>query len=190
MIYLISTFITLGVIGSMDFTTELPPNNDIIQLESKVDNRKYTVQDMKDKEKASDLMAQIRVNIDKLVDHLKAHPELNPKINNILKRYNPEAFTEANLKNKTTSYSVNKGEQIVVCLRSKEQYGKLHQLNTVMYVVIHEMAHLMSDSIGHTAEFYKNFDFLLTISQEIGIYKYINYANSPTEYCGMMITDS
>ena len=59
-----------------------------------------------------------------------------------------------------------------------------------MYVVIHEMAHLMSDSIGHTAEFYKNFDFLLTISQEIGIYKYINYANSPTEYCGMMITDS
>ena len=42
----------------------------------------------------------------------------------------------------------------------------------------------------HTEEFYKNFDFLLSISQKIGIYKYINYANSPTEYCGMMITDS
>ena len=71
MIYLISTFITLGVIGSMDFTTELPPNNDIIKLQSNIDHRTYTVQDMEGKEKATDLMAQIRVNIDKLVEQSK-----------------------------------------------------------------------------------------------------------------------
>ena len=190
MIYLISGFVTLGIIGGVNFTKSLPPINEIVKVKSKIDNQLYRVQNGKDKQNAADLMAQIRINVDKLIQYLHNNQDLDPKISNIIKRYNPEAFLEANLKNTTTSYSINKGEQVVVCLRSKEQYGKLHQLNTLMYVVIHEMGHLMSDSIGHTEEFYKNFDFLLSVSQKIGIYKYINYANSPTEYCGMMITDS
>jgi hypothetical protein len=63
-------------------------------------------------------------------------------------------------------------------------------LNIVMFVLIHEMAHLMTFSVGHTPEFWANFKRILHDAVQCGIYTPVNYAHSPTNYCGMTITDS
>jgi predicted metal-dependent hydrolase len=83
-----------------------------------------------------------------------------------------------------TSYSVNKGEELSVCLKSKTD-NKLHDINLLMYVVIHEMAHMGCPEIGHGDLFKKVFKFFAEESVKIGIYKYVNYNKYPVEYCGM-----
>ena len=91
-----------------------------------------------------------------------------------------------------TSYSENKGQKIVVCLRDKTNPPNypLVDENTVMFVVLHEMSHLMTETIGHTPEFWSNFKRVLHDAVRLSIYKPVNYAHSPTPYCGMKITDS
>ena len=73
------------------------------------------------------------------------------------------AVSESSPGNAYTSYSINKGEKIVFCLRQKSGPNKdeLVDLNTMMFVAIHEMGHLMSESVGHTQEFWKNMKYLI-----------------------------
>jgi hypothetical protein len=97
---------------------------------------------------------------------------------------------ENDIRSDTTSYSENKGDRIVVCLRDKVPPYRLIDENTVMFVVLHEMAHLMTSSIGHTPEFWANFRRILHDGVGAGIYQPVNYARTPVEYCGMKITDS
>jgi predicted metal-dependent hydrolase len=56
--------------------------------------------------------------------------------------------------------------------------------------MLHEMAHLMTETIGHTPEFWANFKRILGDAIKITIYTQTNYAQSPVNYCGMKITDS
>ena len=58
------------------------------------------------------------------------------------------------------------------------------------FVVLHELAHIMTKSIGHTKEFWNNFKFLLQNAADIGVYTPIDYKRKPKEYCGMKITDN
>ena len=67
---------------------------------------------------------------------------------------------------------------------------KIHSKNTIMFVALHELAHTMTQSIGHTEEFWDNFRFLLKEAIAKGIYKYKNYKEEPEAYCGISITDT
>ena len=74
-------------------------------------------------------------------------------------------------------------------MRSKDD-KKIHDKNLIMFVIIHELAHLASDTYGHNEEFMRNFRFLLQNALDMGYYQYINFMRSPKEYCGMQITSS
>ena len=52
------------------------------------------------------------------------------------------------------------------------------------------MAHIMSLTYGHNAEFMQNFQFLLHEAIKKGIWKKINFRLNPMEYCGMNVTSS
>ena len=39
-----------------------------------------------------------------------------------------------------------------------------------MHVILHELAHVKTDSIGHTPEFYDNFENLLSKAEKFGLY--------------------
>jgi predicted metal-dependent hydrolase len=88
-----------------------------------------------------------------------------------------------------TSYSVNKGEELSVCLRSKKN-GKLHDINLLMYVVIHEMAHFACPEIGHGALFKKIFKKMIEEAIKINLYEKVDYSENPVEYCGMILSSS
>jgi hypothetical protein len=60
----------------------------------------------------------------------------------------------------------------------------------MMFVALHEMAHLATESIGHTPEFWKNFKWLLGEAVKINIYTSQDFNNKPVEYCGVKITDN
>jgi hypothetical protein len=52
------------------------------------------------------------------------------------------------------------------------------------------MGHLMSESVGHTKEFWDNMKFLLKRAIELDLYTKQDFNNVPKEYCGTMITDT
>ena len=157
----------------------------------------FLVRNLDDKEQAAKLLSDICSRLTKLVNHLdetidnsKNTSEQKGGIKRLKKNYNPNAIVESSPGNKYTSYSINKGEKIVFCLRSKDADNKLVDLNTMMFVAIHEMAHLMSKDIGHTKEFWDNMKYLLKRSIEIDIYTKQDFNSKPKEYCGTMITDT
>ena len=89
-----------------------------------------------------------------------------------------------------TSYSVNKGEEIVFCIRARDGTDSLEDVNMLTFVALHELSHIMTLSIGHTEEFWDNFRFILKDAMEINVYQEINFLESPKSYCGTMITNS
>ena len=48
----------------------------------------------------------------------------------------------------------------------------------------------MTESIGHTKEFWDNFKFLLEEAIDVGVYEKIDFNANPQPYCGIKVTSS
>lgn len=162
----------------------------LVWVHSKKDKREYRVQDLPDKEAAADLLAEIRQRLLTLQGHLRKMFADDERTLRFEKNFRGDSMSEGPDKGKLTSYSVNKGEKIVFCLRSKDETKKLVDENTIMFVALHEVAHIVTLSTGHTEEFWDNFRWLLEEAIQIGIYKEVDYKKKPVPYCGIQITDS
>ena len=164
---------------------------DVEYVKSTVDGNEYQVRNLPDKQDASDLLANIRIKLETFVKHIsKMYPD-DPRTINMIQNFHSDKLVEGKDDARYTSYSINKGEKIVFCLRSRGKgVQTLMDLNTMMFVALHEMSHICSVSIGHTDEFWNNFKFILQEAIQIGIYKEQDFKSKPVEYCGMTITDS
>jgi|TARA_B110001450_G_scaffold212532_1_gene204538 hypothetical protein len=159
----------------------------LTKIKSTIDNRDYYVQDKEDAQDAANLIAKIREKNLILIEHLKKSYQRDERTIRLAKNYRENSLKEGVDDPRYTSYSINKGEEIVLCLRNK---NILMDINTMMFVVLHELSHLASESIGHTDEFWTNFRWILEESINIGIYTHQEFSKKPIEYCGMSITSS
>jgi hypothetical protein len=139
-----------------------------------------------DKQEAAELLKEIDIRIVKLIDYMCANKHDMGIY--LKKKYNSNSLSEGTLDHKYTTYTVNKGEQIVFCLRDRGS-EKLHKLNMIMFVALHELSHISSKSEGHTDEFRKNFIELLKIATKIGIYSNERFSSNPQTYCGTIINN-
>ena len=106
-------------------------------------------------------------------------------------RADPERFIEATPDSEYTSSTVNKGESINMCLRQRDGPDEsLVDENVMMFVALHEFAHICTESIGHDSDFWNNFGWLLKEAEAQGLYRYTDFAAHPVNYCGVHITDS
>jgi len=154
---------------------------------SKIDNRDYSVQIKDDAQGAADLIAQVRQKLITLVDHMyKTYPS-NPKVIKLKNNFNPDVLKEGIDDPKYTTYTVNKGEEIILCLRTD---GKLVDINVLTFVFIHELSHIGNETIGHDEPFWEFFKELLLEAINIGVYIKYDYKAQNVKYCGMTITDS
>lgn len=87
-----------------------------------------------------------------------------------------------------TSFTEGKGRKIVMCLRSKS--GDLHDINTIMFVALHEITHVMNDRWGHETYFWDLFKIILVNAVECRIYTPVDYASAPVTYCGLQISQN
>jgi len=167
-------------------------NDNLVYELATLDNNYYWVRENEDKSIAANTLAKIKVNMIELITYLKDNTELFPDymsyIKDLVRRTKVINIMETPNDDKYTSYTINKGEKIVFCLRSK-LVNTIHDMNTLMYVVIHEMAHVGCPEYGHTPLFRKIFKFLLVQSSKINIYTPIDYRLKPQYYCGMTINE-
>ena len=169
-------------------------NTNVIYVKSDLDKQYYLVRDLNDKQQASNILAKIKQNILGLTEYLKQnigkYPEYRDYIEQLASRIKNVEVLESTEDSVYTSYSVNKGEQIVFCLRSRHIHNQIHKFNLLMYVVLHEMSHVACPEYGHTLLFKKIFAFITTIAIQLGLYSKIDFGQNAEEYCGLMITDS
>ena len=165
----------------------------LVDVKSSVDGRIYRVRDMADKKEAADLMARVRIKIDRLYVYLKDKFKDKPQVKQLVNNFVPDSsrFEESTPAAEHTSYSVNKGEKVHLCLRQRDgTQESLVQENVMVFVSLHEVAHIITPTIGHGPDFWNNFAWILKQAEEIGIYKYQDFKAHPVSYCGISITDS
>jgi len=158
---------------------------------SDVDGETYCVRERSKLELAADKLAETTQNMKRLVKHCGEKYPTRENVKRLVEGFNPKRISETLPTSEFTAYSENKGEKIAFCLdKNKNGSGRMIDQNTLMFVAIHELAHVASKSIGHTDEFWRNFKFLLEEAEIINIYNPVDYKKKPVEYCGMEITDN
>ena len=163
---------------------------DMANVTSSIDNQKYLVRNLPDKQEAADRLARTRAKLLRLIKELNtAHPD--KAFVKQLANFDcaPSRFSESTPDASYTSYSVNKGEKVYMCLRQRNEKEELVDENIITFVAIHELAHIGTPEIGHTPSFWNNFGWLLKEAEAMKVYEFTNFAAHPVEYCGIKITD-
>jgi hypothetical protein len=99
------------------------------------------------------------------------------------------SFRETAFGEKSAAYTINKGDEMRICVRDPNKEKLFEDENTSMFVLIHEMAHLSSLTWGHETEFKDNFAKLVKAAVELGLYNYQDFRSSNEDYCGTEITN-
>ena len=172
------------------------------RLCNSIDDRCYPVyMQFESTMSASEMLAYLNTFAIRLMRHIRQKFLWDRKGNssdvhmaeNLLLNYNPDAIVENNpISDVNTSYVEDKGKVFALCLREKLS-GKnaIHNKNILEFVVMHEMAHMASDSIGHEeAEFWVNFKKLMIAAVEINIHTPIDYSKYPINYCSLEVNYS
>ena len=158
---------------------------------SGVDGNKYCVRERENIDKAADLLANITEKCKALVTYVVDKYPNKENVKRLKENFNPQQFSETLPTSSYTAYSENKGEKVAFCLnKQKGNNDNLIDENTLTFVAIHELSHVMTKSIGHKSEFWSNFKFMLESAKEAGIHNPVDYKKEPQEYCGMKIHDN
>ena len=184
--------ISIGVLFLSLYKNISSEFDDLTLIKSTVDGREYYVQNLPDKQQACDNLAKLRAILIKIVTYMKEKFPNNDSILRLYKNFNPDKIVENPNDSRYTSYSVNKGEKIVFCIRQRNKTNDLVDMNTLTFVAIHELAHLMTKSVGHNDDFWENMKFLLKeiIHSPLGVYSYVDFSKTPQEYCGTIVSDT
>ena len=158
-------------------------------------NIKFMVINDENKHKATEILTKLVTDMYDIKNHLinNIHKyEDHKEYINLLKENFTETRTSIYENDPTsdlTSFSVNKGEELAFCLKSKKT-NEYHDHNLLMYVALHEMAHMACPEIGHGELFKKVFRFITIEAIKKGLYKKVDYNEKPVEYCGMVLSST
>ena len=170
-----------------------------VSYEETYSGEEYIVRNLNDSKDAAEKIDEMKRRLKKLIYYIDDLCKKNSKDsklefikeynNSIIRKFDNIVFRESTDNSKFTSYSINKGEEIVFCLRSGKN-GELHDINELMYVAIHEIAHVGCPEIGHTPLF-KNINIeLLKHAINCNVYYYKDYNITPEEYCGVELNNN
>ncbi len=108
----------------------------------------------------------------------------------LLRDYNPDVIYETDPKyTSDTSYNINKGSEIYMCMRQKNNPDILEDDNILTFVILHELSHTIEKyNWGHENIFWTTFKWLLQQAVEAGIYVPEDYSVNNKVFCGLKIT--
>jgi hypothetical protein len=190
--------VTLGLLSKEPYGA--PPNT--IPVRAK-DDLVYNVQeDLNDHEKAAEIMSELHQRWMRLMKFIKRKygaaieggedtvwgkkcPGRVRRARNFLMRFNPDVIYETDPNNPQgdTSFVISKGRVISLCIRKGNDPSKFEDINTLLFVTIHELGHIVADTMQHESEFWTTFRWLLEEANEAGLIELIDYRKFPRSYC-------
>ena len=175
-----------------------------VSIKSDVDNNFYLIRRGNTKgeyylKQSANTLGEINLRIIKLIDYLyKKYKDDMTKmyfIKKLQSGYNSNILSEAAIDSRYTTYTIDK-QDMHVCLRTRDKDEKLYDINLLMYVILHELAHLCNYDEsgnpieGHGKEFKDIFYLFVVEAIKLGVYTYIDYTEKPQEYCGIMVSST
>ena len=159
-----------------------------IEYRNSSNGKKYGIQEIfKNSDVALEIIAKLHNNMSDFVKQLQSKYPDDKRIIRLVKGFKNVELEETteHKDDDNTSYTINKGELISLCIREyTEGERPFHDYNSLCFVIIHEMAHIVSISEGHNSEFIDNFKYLLRLAVDMGYYTPIDYSKNPFMYCG------
>ena len=179
-------FLSVIIIFTMGVNS-LKKNIHLEVVKSSINNKEYYVRKLPDKQQAADKLAKLTLDLKKLINHVQG--DMRDGVDKLENRFNSDIITENIPGSKYVAYSVNKGQELSICIRDKET-DRFIDYNTIIFVAIHELSHIMTNSRGHTEEFWDNMKYLLEQASDIVIYSPVDYSSNPVIYCGEEINST
>lgn len=133
------------------------------------------------------LIKKIKTHLDRYVHRLYHEYSDDPRVQRLYDRYKITKMLESV---DYETYTLNKGQSIHLCVKNYEDKTIHDDFNLLVFVSLHELAHVMSLSIHHSDEFWKNFKFILVQAVKWDMYYPVNYAFNPMKYCKMVVYDN
>lgn len=160
-----------------------------IKCVQRSENRRYCIRERAEKKfmKGVELLDVVNKKVLLLLKKLKTKYPSEPNVQRLLGGYNSQILHEILPCDHHVAYVENKGDKVALCLQIEKYESKFIDINTLTFVILHEISHIASKSIGHTTEFRENFRFILDEAVKAKIYDPVNYKKNPVRYCGMMI---
>jgi hypothetical protein len=181
-------FFIIGVMAAIIVMYIKGYYGEVEMMKGEGDGRQYIVRKLPDSKKAADLLSRINLKLQRTIDHMQKTFPKDADVRRLAKNFDPDAISEGGAEVGYTSYSVNKGEKIVLCIR--QSGGEFVDENILMYVALHELAHLMTKEVGHPKSFWDNFKRIINEAIKIGVYTKVDFDKEPESYCGITISSS
>lgn len=192
----IKIYVVIGLIIVLFIYTNYSTFNENVYEISDIDHRKYLIRRGFNKSKkflkdSVNKLAEINQRITILINYLLKNNISYAKY--LEQNYNFDKISEAAYDTRYTTYTVNKDE-MHVCLRTRDSNEQLYDTNLLMYVILHELAHMCNYDIygqpilGHGNEFRIIFKNLVDTAIHLNLYIYQDYQKNPIEYCNMIIS--
>ena len=158
---------------------------------SNVSKKSYYIrEELPNSDETADVIGKLELFIDKFIAYLDSKSPNDKRVKRLKDRLYDVKIEESPMEKDVSSYTINKGELISMCVRHKKKNKNFHDYQTLLFVLIHELAHVASISKGHNREFMTNFKFLLEHAVESKMYYAQDYSNSPITYCGVKVNNN
>lgn len=174
-------YITIIIIFIFIILINISLSNNLIKIN--MNNKNYYVQKTHSKE-AVKILIILEKFIKKLSYYLIKENSNNKYLvkqlkKNIIIREIPEHYKGG------PSYL--KGKNIIfICLRKNKDEFETN-INGLYFVIIHELAHIITKTYGHTKEYWRNNKLVLNTAIKYNLYNYKNYNNYPIKICNKII---
>ena len=152
---------------------------DMASVRSGATGRQYRVRRAPDSQGAADRLAELESRLHRLLEGAARLVPGDARVEAIRTRWDG-TLSEVQAADEV-AFSLDKSS-IHVCLR--DAGGRLEDLNTSMFVLLHELAHVATDDYGHSPAFWDNMRFLLELAEQLGLYRYEDYGAGQVTFCG------
>jgi hypothetical protein len=146
------------------------------------------------------LMRVLRQKYARDPEACRRYPRRCAAVRNLLRRYDANKLAENSPLDPSgdTSYVINKGKLLALCLRERPAGGGCADgscavdvdflgLDLLTFVSIHELTHMAIDALDHPKEFWQTFAWLLKEAEAARILAPARYDLRPAMYCGLKV---
>lgn len=157
----------------------------LVWVDSALTGKAYRVKPLPDRQAAADRLAEMELRLRAFLAAAEGVVPGDARLQNVRQRWNGTLAETPG--GDDIAYSIGK-DSIYVCVR--DEAGRIDDLNTCMFVLVHELGHLATDDWGHPPVFWRNMKFLLELAERTGLYTYQDFDTGKVTYCGRRLGGS
>ena len=180
--------ILLLIIICIFYSIYKPDNNIYIKATNDTNGSEYKVAETPNSDLKANMLYELDSKIKILIKHLYDNKLPNEEISNRLSnKMQKIELREIPINETGAGYTINKGH-IYLCLYNKDK-NEMNNIDDVMFVLLHEIAHTMSISYGHGKEFKSNFDYIVKLAVKLELWNKKDYSKDNIDICGVNVTN-